>query len=210
MQESPQDTLCGDIGRRELYQTGGGLFGVTPLTSAAWRRPWRECCRRRRRQLRGWKPPRPRRERGRLPRGSQKSRAASLCVAALKRRSRQARGQSRPVEAPCAPLPPPGIVASRARGRRDRPAGAEAVPRAPRGRKIAPRHRRNILHIPTSGLYARKGKPGRVAAARRRSSDAALYRLHHRRTLDDPSAIAQRSSTSCGLQSSVSRRLSLS
>ena len=44
-------------------------------------------------------------------------------------------------------------------------------------------HRRNILHIPTSGLYARKGKPGRVAAARRRSSDAALCRLHHRRTL---------------------------
>ena len=81
------------------------------------------------------------------------------------------------------PLPAPGIVASRARGRRDRPAGAEAVPRAPRGRKIAPRHRRNILHIPTSGLYARKGKPGRVAAARRRSSDAALCRLHHRRTL---------------------------
>ena len=33
------------------------------------------------------------------------------------------------------PLPPPGIVASRARGRRDRPAGAEAVPRAPRGRE---------------------------------------------------------------------------
>jgi len=31
---------------------------------------------------------------------------------------------------------PPGIVASRARGRGDRPAGAEAVPRAPRGRKI--------------------------------------------------------------------------
>ena len=81
------------------------------------------------------------------------------------------------------PLPAPGIVASRARGRRDRPAAAEAVPRAPRGRKIAPRHRRNILHIPTSGLYARKGKPGRVAAARRRSSDAALCRLHHRRTL---------------------------
>ena len=82
-----------------------------------------------------------------------------------------------------ASLPVPGIVASRARGRRDRPAAAEAVPRAPRGRKIAPRHRRNILHIPTSGLYARKGKPGRVAAARRRSSDAALCRLHHRRTL---------------------------
>ena len=81
------------------------------------------------------------------------------------------------------PLPAPGIVASRARGRRDRPAAAEAVPRAPRGRKIAPRHRRNILHIPTSGLYARKGKPGRVAAARRRSSRCGPSRLHHRRTL---------------------------
>ena len=81
------------------------------------------------------------------------------------------------------PLPDPGISPPRARGRRDRPAGAEAVPRAPRGRKIAPRHRRNILHIPTSGLYARKGKPGRVAAARRRSSRCGPSRLHHRRTL---------------------------
>ena len=81
------------------------------------------------------------------------------------------------------PLPSPGICASRARGRRDRPAAAEPVPRAPRGRKIAPRHRRNILHIPTSGLYARKGKPGRVAAARRRSSRCGPSRLHHRRTL---------------------------
>ena len=51
------------------------------------------------------------------------------------------------------PLPAPGTCASRARGRRDRPAAAEPVPRAPRGRKIAPRHRRNLLHIPTSGLY---------------------------------------------------------
>ena len=39
------------------------------------------------------------------------------------------------------------------------------------------------LHIPTSGLYTRKGKSGRVAAARRPSSRCGLYRLHHRRTL---------------------------
>ena len=81
------------------------------------------------------------------------------------------------------PFPAPGIVASRARGRRDRPAAAEAVPRAPRGCKIAPRHRRNILHIPTSGLYAPKRKRCLFSGARRRSSDAALCRLHHRRTL---------------------------
>jgi len=47
------------------------------------------------------------RGRGRLPWGGQKNRAASLCVAALKRRSRQARGQSRPVEAPSAAPPYP-------------------------------------------------------------------------------------------------------
>lgn len=51
------------------------------------------------------------------------------------------------------PLPDPGIVASRARGRRDRPAAAEAVPRAPRGRKMAPGDPLKPLHIPTSGLY---------------------------------------------------------
>ena len=48
-------------------------------------------------------------ERGRPPRCGQKSGAAPLGVAALKRRSRQARGQSRPVEAPSAPLPPSGL-----------------------------------------------------------------------------------------------------
>ena len=48
---------------------------------------------------------------------------------------------------------------------------------------MAPRDRLTPLHIPTSGLYARKGKSGRVPAARRRSSDGALCRLHHRRTM---------------------------
>ena len=77
----------------------------------------------------------------------------------------------------------PGISCRAPRGRRDRPAAAEPVPRAPRGRKMAPRDRLTPLHIPTSGLYARKGKSGRVPATRRRSSDGALCRLHHRRTM---------------------------
>ena len=56
------------------------------------------------------------------------------------------------------PLPSPGTCALRARGRRDRPAAAEAVPRAPRGCEMAPRDRLKPLHIPTSGLFrAEKG-----------------------------------------------------
>ena len=38
------------------------------------------------------------------------------------------------------PLPAPGTCASRARGRRDRPAAVEPAPRAPRGRKMAPQY----------------------------------------------------------------------
>ena len=54
-------------------------------------------------------------------------------------------------------------------------AAAEAAPEGPRGRKMAPRDHLTPLHIPTSGLYARKGKPRRVAAARRRSSDGVPF-----------------------------------
>ena len=93
-----------------------------PRHRRPWRRPRRERCRRRRQRLQEPKLPQPRRERGRPPRCGQKSGAAPLGVAALKRRSKQARSQSRPVEAPCAPLPPRGFepVAFEARGKRIR------------------------------------------------------------------------------------------
>ena len=51
------------------------------------------------------------------------------------------------------PLPPPGTSRRAPRGHRDRPAAAEPVPRAPRGRTIAPRDRLSPLHIHTSGTF---------------------------------------------------------
>ena len=58
------------------------------------------------------------------------------------------------------PFPAPGTSHRAPRGRRDRPAAAEPVPRAPRGRKIAPRDRLSPLHIHTSGTFAQKGSRG--------------------------------------------------
>ena len=58
------------------------------------------------------------------------------------------------------PFSVPGTSHRAPRGRRDRPAAAEPVPRAPRGRKIAPRDRLSPLHIHTSGTFAQKGSRG--------------------------------------------------
>ena len=41
----------------------------------------------------------------------------------------------------------------------------------------------NLLHIPTSGLYHWKRQLSHFFPSRRRSSDGALSRLHHRRTV---------------------------
>ena len=139
-----QDSFSGDASRDPLRTINTGA------SAPACRRPWRERWRRRRRRIQGPGLPRLTPGRGRPPRHDRKSGSAPPRVAALKLRSSCAQAalklrsscaqaalklrsscaraalelrsscKSRPVEAPCAPLPPSGFepVAFAARGKR--------------------------------------------------------------------------------------------